>query len=382
MTLRTSRAPVLLAVSASVVVAAVLAQPAGATPRGPVAAGPDTDALISLVDGDRATFGGISFDRTTGTATIRYDEDAGARAADTRLGSLADQRAGAWRVVLQPVRHSLAELDVVRQRVSTDPEWHAVAAKLISTWSIDVRQNRVAVGVTDLTPEVTRTATRLFGDLVRLHVAPRPTEDSRPDDAEPWRAGIRLTFPAGSCSSGYVIRTTSTPVRRRLVTAGHCGPLNTTVRNDRDSVGTVVTRAYADGGRDFAFIGGSTYRAFMYTGGPGSNTGFPVKGARQSGVGLDICTNGATSGENCAVEVTAIDVCATFTSGQTTCLLDQARSTDGSDPSASGDSGGPVIAHDSAGLKVVGSIVGSTSSTVYFHPYHHIVPNGWTVDTL
>jgi hypothetical protein len=377
------RTSVLLAVSAAtVVIAAGPAQPAGAAP---VAAGQDgghTDALISLVDNDHATFGGISFDRATGIATIRYDEDAGERAAGTRLGRLVDQRAGGWRVVLQPVRHSLAELDVVRRQVSTDPEWQAVAGKLVSKWYIDIRHNQVAIGVTELTPEVAATAARVFGDMVRLHVAARPTRDSRPDDAEPWRAGIRLTFPAGGCSSGYVIRTTTTPVQRRLVSAGHCGPLNTIVSNNGDQVGTVVTRANTDGGRDFAFIGGSTYRAFMFTGGPSSNVGCPVKGTKLSGVGLGICTNGATSGENCAAEVIAIDVCSTFTSGQTTCLLDEAESTDGTDPSAGGDSGGPVIAYDSAGLKVVGSIVGSTTTNVFFHSYHHIVPSGWTVDTL
>jgi hypothetical protein len=384
MRLQKRRVPVLLAVSAATVVIAVgLAQPAGAAPR--ESAGQDgghTDALISLVDKDRATFGGISFDRATGTATIRYDEGAGERAASTRLGRLADQRAGGWRVVLQPVRHSLAELDVVRQQVSADPEWQAVAGKLISKWYIDIRHNRVTVGVTELTPEVARTATRVFGDMVRLHVAPRPTQDSRTDDSEPWRAGIRLTFPAGNCSSGYVIRSTTTPVQRRLVSAGHCGPLSATVRNNGDEVGTVVTRTLTDGGRDFLFVGGRSYRAFMFTGGPNSNTGFPVKGTRLSGVGLDICTNGATSGENCAAEVIAIDVCATFTSGQTTCLLDEAESTDGSDPSAGGDSGGPVIAYDSVGLKVVGSIVGSTTTNVFFHSHHHVVPSGWTVDTL
>lgn len=385
MTTQKRRAPALLAVSAAAVAVTVgLAQPAGAAPRAPAAAGQDgghADALISLVDKDHATFGGISFDRANGTATIRYDEDAGERTASTRLGGLADQQAGGWRVVLQPVRHSRAELDAVRQRVSTDPAWQAVAGKLVSEWYVDVRDNRVAVGVTELTPEVARAATRLFGDMVRLHVAPRPTQDSRQDDAEPWRAGIRLTFPAGSCSSGYVIRTTTTPVERRLVSAGHCGPLSATVRNNGDSVGTVVTRAYTDGGRDFAFIGGSTYRAFMYTGGPTSNTGFPIKGTRLSAVGLGVCTNGATSGENCAAEVAAIDVCALFTSGQTTCLLDRAKSTDGSDPSAGGDSGGPVIMY-SSGLRVVGSIVGSTTTNVYFHSYHHVVPSGWTVDTL
>ena len=378
MKLAKRRMSMLLAVSAAaVVVTGGLAPPAAAQ----TAAGQDggsSDALITLVDNDRATYGGISFDQKAGTATIRYDDSAGDRVARARLGQVA----GAWHVVLQPVRHSLAELDAVRQEVATDPEWRAVAGKLVSKWYIDVRQNRVAVGVTQLTPEVTQAAIREFGDLVSLHVAARPAESSRTDDFEPWVAGSRLNFPGGGCTGGYVIRTTATPVQRRLVSAGHCGVLNAVVRNNGDEVGTVMTRSYVESGRDFAFIGGRSYQPFMYTGGPSSNTGFPVKGTRLSGVGLGICTNGATTGENCAVEVAAIDVCVTFVSGHTTCLLDEAHSTNGTAPTTNGDSGGPVIAYDSAGLKVVGSIIGGGGTIAYFHSYHYVVPTGWVVDTM
>jgi hypothetical protein len=375
------RIPTLLAVLATaVVIAGGLAPPAGASPRAPVAAGQDggqADALISLVEHDRTTYGGISFDRNTGTATIRYDDGVGDHVARSRLGQLADQRAGGWHVVLQPVRHSSAELDVVRDEVATDPEWRAVAGKLVSRWYVDVRHNRVAVGVTELTPQVGQAATRLFGDLVSLHVAARPDRQSRLDDFEPWAAGTRIS----TCSSGYIIRTTTTPVQRRMVSAGHCAALNATVRNNGDAVGTVMTRQLVDGGRDFELIGGRPYQPFMYTGGPDSNGGRAIKGSRLSGVGLGVCTNGATSGQNCAGEVTAIDICVTFTDGLTTCLLDEAESTDGTEMSRPGDSGGPVIAFDSAGLKVVGSIVGG-DQTVLFHSFHHIVPAGWTVDSM
>jgi len=377
MKLRQRRISTLLAVSATaVVVASGLAPAAGAEPRAGQDSG-QSDALISLVDHDRATFGGVSFDEKTGTATIRYDDGAGDLVARSRLGQLADQRAGGWHVVLQPVRHSFAELDVVRQEVATDPEWRAVAGKLVSKWYIDIPHNRVAVGVTELTPEVARAAARLFGDLVSLHVAARPDRESRQDDFEPWAAGTRIS----SCSSGYIIRTTTTPVQRRMVSAGHCAALNATVRNNGDAVGTVMTRQLVDGGRDFEFIGGRTYQPFMYTGPANSNGGFAIKGSRLSGVGLDVCTNGATSGQNCAGEVTAIDVCVTFSDGLTTCLLDEAESTDGTEMSRPGDSGGPVIVFESAGVKVVGSIVGG-AQTVLFHSFHHIVPNGWTVDSM
>jgi hypothetical protein len=119
----------------------------------------------------------------------------------------------------------------------------------------------------------------------------------------------------------------------------------------------------------------------MYTGGPASNAGLPIKGTALSGVGIPVCTNGATSGENCAGTVTAIDVCVTFSDGITTCFLDEARSTNGSSLSAPGDSGGPVIAFDTEGLKVVGIIIGGAATT-YFHSYHYLVPAGWVVDTM
>jgi hypothetical protein len=382
MGLRKRRMSTLLAVSATaMVIAGGVGPPAGASERAEAAAGQDggqSDALISLVEADRTTFGGISFDEKTGTATIRYDDDAGDRVARSKLGQRTG--AGAWRVVLQPVRYSLAELDVVRQEVATDPEWRAVAGKLISKWYIDNPRNRVAVGVTELTPEVTQAATRLFGDRVSLHVAARPDRHSRVDDFEPWAAGTRITS-GSSCSSGYIIRTTTTPVQRRMVSAGHCFALGATVRNNGDTVGTVVTRQLVERGRDFEFIGGRTYQPFMYTGGPGSLGGQAIKGSKLSGVGLGVCTNGATSGQNCAGVVIAIDICVTFSDGVTTCVLDEAESTDGSQMSRAGDSGGPVIAFDSAGLKVVGSIVGG-AQTVLFHSYHHIVPSGWTVDSM
>jgi hypothetical protein len=127
MKLAKRRISMLLTVSAAaVVVTGGLASPAAAQ----TAAGRDggsSDALISLVDNDRATYGGISFDQKTGIATIRYDDSAGDRVARARLGRVA----GAWHVVLQPVRHSLAELDAVRQEVATDPEWRAVAGKKV-----------------------------------------------------------------------------------------------------------------------------------------------------------------------------------------------------------------------------------------------------------
>jgi hypothetical protein len=153
-----------------------------------------------------------------------------------------------------------------------------------------------------------------------------------------------------------------------MVSAGHCGSLGATVTNNGDLVGTVVDRQLAQNGLDYTHIGGRAYEAWMYTGGPASDVGLPITGTILSGVGLGVCTNGATTGENCAGRVNAIDVCVTFSDGITTCFLDEAVSTNGSALSNPGDSGGPVIAFDAAGLKVVGIIIGGATTT-YFHSY-------------
>jgi hypothetical protein len=368
-----------------------LVAPAGAdTPRGPAAppaaTGPDrghADKLISLVEHDRGIFGGISFDEDTGTATVRYASNAGATAARTRLGAVADQRAGGWRVILRPVQHSLADLDTVRHEVAADPEWRETVGPLLSEWYTDVAHNQVAVGVTALTPEITEAAEQAFGDTVSLHVAPRQQRESRQDDFEPWTAGIRIFFSSGGgCTSGFVIRTVSTPVQRRLVSAGHCGPLGATVTNNGDLVGTVVDRRLDENGLDYSYIGGRAYEPWMYTGSPTSDVGLPIHGSILSGVGLSVCTNGATTGENCTGKVTAIDECVLFSDGITTCFLDRAESTNGSTLTAPGDSGGPVIAYDSSGnLHVVGTIIGGGGPLVYFHSYHYLVPAGWVVDS-
>jgi hypothetical protein len=343
-----------------------------------------TDELVKLINGDRDTFGGASFDERAGIATIRYAVGAGAAEASDRLGRLTgDPRKGPhrWRIVMIPVKHSLSDLDTVRQRVVSDPDWAKVAAERTSEWYIDIPRNLVAVGLSKVTPELVEAAQREFGELVSLHTQARAPRASRTDDFEPWAAGIRINVAGGGgCTSGFVIRTTATPIQRRHVTAGHCGPLGAAVTNNGDPVGSVVTRTLAQNGIDVATIGGRTYEAWMYTQGPTSNVGQSIRGSKVSYVGLGVCTNGATTGENCNARVTAIDACFTYSDGITTCFLDRVESTNGSTIVQPGDSGGPVIAYDAGGLKIVGTIIGPGGTVSYFHWSAYLIRSGWQVD--
>ena len=360
------------------------------------------DALALAVAADRQTYGGVSVDEATGILTVRYDDAAGLGAAQSKLrsytapwhapASTVDNRIVAprgatqpkgqssgrqYKLVLTEVTHSLSELDAVRSKLST------FAPGVVSEKYVDVPHNRVALGVTRLTPELTAAAQRTFGDVVSLHEAARPARafSSRVDDFEPWTAGIRIWSPTSGCSSGFFIRNLNT-TQKRMVTAGHCGPVGTPWTNNGDPVGTTVVRNFTDGGFDVSYIGGRTYEAWSYVGGPVSEVGQWITGTYLSLVGRQFCTNGATSGEVCTGTVSAIDACITFSDGIETCFLDIMNAS-GVTLVRPGDSGGPVIntpAVDPTSIKIGGIIIGNGQSGSYFHSYHYLIPSGWTFD--
>jgi hypothetical protein len=360
-------------------------------PAGPANAASDlsleesrTEQLVRMVDGARATFGGVSVDEATGTLTVRYAKGAGEAAARARFGGLTTRKAPAkgqrWRVQFAPVSHSLAELYAVRQTVAADRAWLSGAG--VTEYYTDIERNLVAVGVEKLSAELQAQAGARFGDLVRLHTAARPDAlSTRLDDFEPWVAGSRIVSGDRGCTGGFVIRTDVffVPVRW-LVTAGHCFAEGATVTNNGDAIGTVVSRTFTNNGLDVEYVGGQTYEAWTYKGPPTSDYGDAIRGPRISLVGRSYCTNGATSGEICSGTVDAIDLCVLFDDGVTRCSLDRMRG--GVTLSRRGDSGGNVFAYDSAGLKIGGIIIGGLGTTTYFHSYHYLIPPGWQLDAI
>jgi hypothetical protein len=334
------------------------------------------DELVSLADADPATFGGVSLNEASGTVTVRYANGQGQAAARSRLGGVASlsatRGAGRWRVDLVPVRHSVAKLDDVRQKMADAPAWRPV----MSEWYVDITRNVVAVGVTSLSPKLTAAAQAEFGDLVRLYEAARPSRASRTDDWAPWGGGIRINSGGFGCTSGFAIEVPGTPASRKMLTAGHCFALGATVTNNGEVVGTVSSRTLAQNGKDVETINGN-FMGWTYKGPPTSEYGDTIQGAKASVVGQTFCTNGATSGEVCSGTVNAKNICVTFSDGITTCQLDRL----GGNVTLvrSGDSGGNIFAYDAAGLKVGGIIIGGSGGTVYFHPASAVVPMGWRV---
>lgn len=338
------------------------------------------DAIAELVRQQRQTFGGISIDEAAGTLTVRYDRDAGLPSAKDKLSKTATGtavRGKKIKLVLTPVGNSLRELDAVRERVRSDADWARAVKDVIVQHHVDVERNIVAIGVTRITPELKAQASRAFGDLAELYVAQRAHRGvSRDLDQPPVKAGSRIRSGGSGCTSGFVIRNTTTN-EKRMVTAGHCGALNSVwTTGSGAAAGTMVARDFTDGGVDAGYLGGGSYQSWMWVYGPTSNLGVGVGGYYTSLPGRKLCTNGATSGEVCTGTVGSVDVCHTFDDGIETCWLDTLTPDGSFTMTRPGDSGGPVITPPGAD-EIAGIIIGVQGSTTFFHWYANVVPGGW-----
>jgi hypothetical protein len=353
------------------------------------------DGVAALVAADPAAFGGVSMDEASGTLTVRYALATGVTAARARLSAapnvakaVGQSAAGGLRIELVPVQRSLQELEAVRSRVGSDPDWRRVAGGVMSQWYVDVRRNTVAVGVTELTPALQAAARGIFGEAVSLHSAGWLRRTSRSQDTPPLEGGIWLAGSGSFCTSGFVVkRVYPYYTLRAMVTAGHCFPDGIAVTNWSTHVGQFYN-FFTDGGLDFGYVCCVTtdhYRAWTYLNSPTSDPEIvaPVGGARTPVVGASLCTNGAASLLSCGATVEVTDMCASdgpFGS-TTTCHLARMRFANGN-PTGEGDSGGNVVSWQGfpLRLKVSGIIVGREGASVYFHPYTWLIGNGWQVD--
>lgn len=371
-----------LAALAGVVGAAPSAVPAFAAAPVLTVEAARSDELIALAGADQATFGGTSLDEAGGRLTVRYAPGrlAAARAAIGAVATPGARPVGQGRRVdLVPVGHSLAELESVRRRVGADPGRWQLGGAALSEWYIDVASNRVAVGVTKLSPQLAAAARAEFGDRVTLHQAAPATRTNRTADWKPWAAGIRITSGGTACTAGFFIEVPGTPETRRMVTSGHCFANGAIVTNNGVAIGSVNGRNLTDNGKDVEYVMGS-FTPWTYKGPSTSDFGDTIRGSKASVVGQTFCTNGAFGGEVCSGTVNATNLCVLMTDGITTCSLDRMAG-GGAVMIRLGDSGGSVFTYDAAGLKIGGMIVasGSGGTTAYFHPAAAVTPMGWRV---
>jgi hypothetical protein len=216
------------------------------------------------------------------------------------------------------------------------------------------------------------------GVPVQVTVAPAPTETGRQNDIAPWWAGGRTTS-NGGCSAGFgVVRrigATSTPY---LLSAAHCANPGAQVSNGVAAPGNTVIGTVRDflpgfdselvqvdpamGVRPAVFKGAWDAGDFIS---PVNTTGVNVKGLL-----MFVCTSGASTGQNCLlninntdVRILNVDLSITLLRLQWTTNLVTAkplffRAAFLGVAVGKGDSGGPVIQYTAGGgARAVGTMV-------------------------
>lgn len=168
---------------------------------------------------------------------------------------------------------------------------------------------------------------------------PQPTGNStavtwnRQHDISPYWGGAHYNTATKGCTTGFAV--TDNEGFPGFLTAGHCGDpyeaVETYAGND------VIGEFYWDWDyQDIALIWVySNVEGRVYTGPFDSAWQRPMNSAKTNYVGNYVCTNGAASGEHCAVKVYYVS--------PSDVTIKAKRTKSGACAAAHGDSGGPVI---------------------------------------
>jgi hypothetical protein len=166
-------------------------------------------------------------------------------------------------------------------------------------------------------------------------------------DASPWWGGSRIVRPGNiDCSSGFSVVRGST---HYMVTAGHCGGINTPWQTgDFYGSGNVMgTETARNPCCDSAVIKVGSNQGHIYDKAWNSSTGEAVIGPLTAVVGTLVCDEGATSGVRCNINTVATGLVVDFTNedGSTFTAENESQGFQigGTQATAGGDSGGPVI---------------------------------------
>ncbi len=169
------RAPGCAGVSQSIV-AGPLKTPREATPGSQQYADIQIGDMQRIVTSYPAVFGGLWGDPPTHVVTISVAPSADKETAAAAMARLATIGPSSdpnpaykpWRVGFVTAGPSLAELEVVRSKVTTTEPWLNDVGKHLVSWGIDPVHHAVTVGVDLITPTISEDASSEFGGLVIL----------------------------------------------------------------------------------------------------------------------------------------------------------------------------------------------------------------------
>ncbi|MFE0590110.1 alpha-lytic protease prodomain-containing protein [Micromonospora echinospora] len=399
--------------------ATLVLSPAGAAPDAAVTIDhAQLAAVRDLADRNPDRYAGVVLDADA--ATVRLFVRGSDRVEATKtLRSLAAAPTGSadssLRLHLVPVRHSMRDLSATMNQVPERQPFASVAGKNLSAWYVDPAQNKVVIGMTQVTPEARSAAAQTFGATVDLVVMPRHRTMVRRDridgdklevraapraaaerrsgpraatvaaaptrllDAQPYYGGSRIvrTYTEGGstyvaqCTAAFTVTTTST---LRMSTAGHCGATGTAWQQGylggntlytTGSMGSMASVQWGDGRMDAAVLSGGSYWPGAVYGGQVDTTAWGVTGQRAGTIGEVVCSDGSVTREVCGAKIHAVNACLDLNDDGTivrVCNQTLANAI----PEVGvivqpGDSGGPVHAHvDANRVQGIGIISGGS----------------------
>ncbi|WP_157467484.1 hypothetical protein [Frankia sp. QA3] len=306
--------------------------------------GASADLGNQLRSSDSSCYGGLE---QSGTAelTVHIVDRADCVSVKSRAARPSIS-AGTVSVKTAPAAYSLVALEAKRDLVTKNIASLQAGGAGLSNWGVDVKTNRLHIGVAELTQAVQQRISSLLGGLADVEL----TQDAgwtqtadRIVDVAPWYGGDRIVGPVGPCTSGFSVFEPSNGDRTFNTTAAHCG--YGTFKQGGNGYGITYVGNYTEGGPTDAQLV-TTYPASaagrVYTTSNGSS---PVKGWISSQVGGNkVCSDGSYTGEHCGGTINATDQCLYFMdSRKTICKLIVVYSP-GFQP-IPGDSGGPVYNH-------------------------------------
>ncbi|GAA4729498.1 S1 family peptidase [Phytohabitans rumicis] len=372
-----TRKQFLAAVAAGTVALVGLAVPAQAADSQQVVPQSAITDLKQMVKQHDTAYGGLAQYPETRTLVVTLAKQgadpAAARLRVAELTERAASRAAAaepvWRVEYRTVARTLRDLTTIKDGVPTRQPFAGVAHDRLANWYVDPRTNTVAVGVTQLDSDIVDAARTTYGDAVTLHQADRASKTTRLDDFSPWTAGLRINGSNGlACTGAFAIYHHGVQF---MLTAGHCGGLNTNWYNNGIYVGYTDLGFNGRMGYDSAILRGGNYSPTMFTGGNDAIIR-SVIGTYDPPIGGATCTSGSFSVSSCANQVVAEDICQGFSDGTTICHLTRADYTGAAHVNL-GDSGGPVYAGFGSAVKAVGTIVGANGDSYFYHPIGNLL---------
>jgi hypothetical protein len=273
-------------------------------------------------------FAGLTLNEKANLATVYVKaggiEKAKGVVASRAAETLKDAKPNQSKVNLEiaEVTHSRAELEAVLSAATSDPSWLSKLGVDLRSWYIDPVLNAAVLGVSRITPQLLSKAEAISRDALVIQIGDVPElQYSRDHDTEPFGGGIRATNGSGGCSLGFSIMDLNHIASWQMLSAGHCWDYGDTIvtRLDGLIVGDVVSRQFPY--LDFSRIAHRDYYWGIYGGNATSTTLYDVKGDHPPVIGEYVCSDGGVTGEICGWVVGNDEVCATFSSGTTTCHL-------------------------------------------------------------